>query len=177
MFTGEAWPSRLRIRAHRCGQYLLYRGAVAPHEGRHLTHATANRKGSHFACALKKIDARYQDAKTIHLIMDNLNVHREKSVIAALGQAAGIRLWRRFTVHYTPKHASWLNPAEIEASLVSRECLGSNRVGDLKTLSDHVRMWNRRADHKRRKIQWKFKTADARRVFSYGQSTTKRSRH
>lgn len=141
---------------------------VAPHEGRHLTHATPNRKGRHFARALQKVVARYPSSRTIHLIMDNLNIHREKSVVAALGAEEGRKLWRRFTVHYTPKHASWLNPAEIEASLVSRECLGWDRVGTLTDLRDRVRIWNREADRKRRKIRWKFKTADARRVFKYG---------
>jgi hypothetical protein len=140
---------------------------VAPHEGRHLTHATVNRKGRHFARALQKIAACYPTARTIHLIMDNLNIHREKSVITALGPAEGAKLWRRFTVHHTPKHASWLNPAEIEVSLVSRECLGWDRVGSLKDLRHRVRVWNREADRKRRKIKWKFRTADARRVFKY----------
>lgn len=141
---------------------------VAPHEGRHLTHATANRKGVNFARALKKVAACYKSADTIHLILDNLNVHRKKSVVAALGPVEGTRLWRRFTVHYTPKHASWLNPAELEVSLVSRECLGGNRVGSLEDLRDRVRHWNRDADRKRRKIQWRFKSSDAKRVFNYG---------
>jgi transposase len=151
---------------------------VAPHEGRHLTHATPNRKAKHFAGALARIAKAYPDAKTIHLIMDNLNIHREQSVIAALGPVAGHQLWSRFTVHYTPKHASWLNPAEIECSLLSRECLGRERIGCFADLKVRVRYWNRSADRKRRIIKWRFKTSDARRVFKYKRrSTTSGSRH
>ena len=60
--------------------------------------------------------------------MDNLNTHSMNSAIEVLGDLAGRRLWRRFQVHYTPKHASWLDAAELEASLVARECLGTERV-------------------------------------------------
>jgi hypothetical protein len=56
--------------------------------------------------------------------MDNLNTHREKSLIDSFGVERGHAVWSRFTVHYTPKHGSWLNPAELEASLWSRQCLG-----------------------------------------------------
>lgn len=152
--------------------------AVAPHEGRHYTHATKNRKGSQFARALNRISAAYPKANKIHLIMDNLNVHREKSLVDALGQEEGTKLWRRFEVHYTPKHASWLNPAEIEVSLVSRECLGSTRVGTYESLKSRTASWNRQANRKRRKIYWRFRTPDARRVFGYpDQSIKSRSEH
>ena len=151
---------------------------VAPHEGRHLTHATPNRKAKPFAGALTRIAKAYPEAKTIHLIMDNLNIHREQSLIAALGPQRGRQLWSRFTVHYTPKHASWLNPAEIECSLVARECLGRERITSLAELRDRVRHWNRTADRKRRTIQWRFKTSDARRVFKYRRrSKASRSEH
>jgi hypothetical protein len=151
---------------------------VAPHEGRHLSHATANRKAPHFARALARIAKAYPKARTIHLIMDNLNIHREQSLVHALGAEEGRRLWSRFTVHHTPKHGSWLNPAEIECSLISRECLGTKRVGSLADLRTRVRQWNRGADRARRKIAWRFKTEDARRVFKYRpRSTTPGSRH
>lgn len=152
---------------------------VAPHEGRHLTHATPNRKALCFAQALTRVSKAYPRAKTIHLIVDNLNIHREKSLVDALGAVAGRRLWRRFTVHYTPKHGSWLNPAEIECGLLSRECLGDTRVSSLAELRARVSAWNRTADHQRRKIRWRFKTTDARRVFRYRRrsSTASGSRH
>ena len=110
--------------------------------------------------------------------MDNLNIHCRKSLTDYFGEQEGGDIWDRLSVHYTPKHGSWLDPAEIEASLISRECLGTKRVATLAELRARVRHWNRRADRERRKIRWRFKTADARRVFKYRRrSTTPRSRH
>lgn len=146
---------------------------VTAHEGRHFSHGTPNRKRPQFARALLRISKAYPKASTIHLIMDNLNIHCEKSLIETFGNRDGSRLWARFTVHYTPKHGSWLNPAEMEASLISRDCLGSKRVASLQELRARVRHWNRRADCDRRKILWRFKTADARRVFKYRRRSTK----
>ena len=150
---------------------------VAPHEGRHFTHATPRRKAVHFARAIKRIADGYPRADTIHLIVDNLNIHCEKSLLAAFGEKLGRRLWKRFTVHYTPKHGSWLNPAEIEVSLVSRQCLGSKRVPTFQELRARTTSWNRRANRDKRPIRWRFKTRDARRVFGYATpSTTPRSK-
>src|SRR5688500_7692094 len=98
---------------------------VEPLTGDRMTRATRNRKGAAYARTLARIAKRYASARTIHLIQDNLSTHTEKSLVATFGVRDGRKLWRRFTVHYTPKHAAWLNPAEIEASLVARECLGT----------------------------------------------------
>ena len=114
---------------------------VAPKIGGHLTHATRDRKAPRFADAVKRIADAYPKARTIHLVMDNLNTHCEKSLAGAFGELEGRRLWRRFTVHHTPKHASWLNPAEIEVSLWSRECLGRDRVATFAELSRRTRSW------------------------------------
>ena len=150
---------------------------VEPRSGRRHTHATRNRKAPAFARALRKVARRHQDASTIHLVMDNLNTHGEKSLTDALGELEGKRLWKRFTVHYTPKHASWLNPAEMEASLVSRECLGSRRLGNFKALRSEVAAWRHGADRARRRIDWKWRVNDARRVFRYDGLTTLQSEH
>jgi hypothetical protein len=150
---------------------------VAPKVGGHLTHATRDRKAPRFADALKRIAATYPKARTIHLVMDNLNTHCEKSLTDTFGALDGRRLWRRFTVHHTPKHASWLNPAEIEVGLWSRECLGRDRVGTFAELSRRTRAWNSRANGSRRRINWQFTTADARRVFGYKQSAMHGSGH
>jgi len=150
---------------------------VEPRAGRHQTHATPHRAGLAFARALRRIASRYPKAKTIHLVLDNLSTHSEKSLKRHLGELAGKRLWRRFTVHYTPKHGSWLNPAEMEASLVSRECLGNRRLETFKALRHEVAIWNRRADNARRPIDWKWRVSDARRVFRYDGITTLRVEH
>jgi len=150
---------------------------VEPRSGRRQTHATPNRKAPAFARAVRKIAKQHQGASTIHLVMDNLNTHAEKSVVAAFGELEGKRLWKRFTIHYTPKHASWLNPAEMEASLVSRECLGRRRLGSFKELRREVAAWRRRADRARRRIDWKWRVSDARRVFRYDGIATLRAQH
>jgi hypothetical protein len=135
--------------------------------GRHFTHATKDRKRARFASAMKRIADAYPRADCIHIIMDNLNTHSEKSLIDAFGEHNGQQLWRRFRVHHTPKHGSWLNPAETEVSLWSRECLGRSRVGALAELRTRTKLWNADANRRRRKIIWAFETADARRLFGY----------
>jgi hypothetical protein len=150
---------------------------VEPLTGRRLTYASAHRKGRAFTRALERIARRYRHARKIHLVLDNLNTHALKSVVATLGNVAGRRLWRRFQIHHTPKHASWLNAAEMEASLVSRECLGSSRIGHLHTLKSRVAAWRARADRARRPIRWTFTVKDARRVFRYDGIITRRSEH
>lgn len=146
--------------------------------GRHYSHATANRKATSFAAALQRIARAYPKAKTIHLICDQLNTHRESSLIKAFGPRRGARLWQRFTVHYTPKHASWLDPAEIEASAFSRECLGRDRVGDLAELVRRTDAWNERRHQGRRAINWTFTRTEARKRFGYtGPVTTSASQH
>lgn len=145
--------------------------------GRHLTHATKNRKRASFARAVKRIADAYPHATRIHLIMDNLNTHCKKSLTETFGEREGERIWRRFSVHHTPKHASWLNPAETEVALWSRQCLGRRRIGTLADLRTQTRCWNAQANRRKLKIVWRFDTVDARRVFRYGQGTTSRSQH
>ena len=150
---------------------------VKPLAGRRLTYAYKNRTARAFTRALQRIARRYRRARKIHLVMDNLNTHAKKSVIETLGSAAGERLWNRFEVHHTPKQASWLNAAEMEASLVSRECLGRRRIGHLHPLKAHVAAWRASADDERRPTRWKFTVNDARRVFRYDVIVTPLSKH
>jgi hypothetical protein len=148
-----------------------------PKVGRHYTHATPNRKAPQFARAIKCIAKRHRNAKTIHMIVDNLNTHCEKSLVDTYGTEEGRKLWKRFKVHYTPKHGSWLNPAEIEVGLWSRECLGRDRVATFCELAFRTRAWNARANRLRRKIEWRFTSQKARRVFRYQRRTTHGSEH
>jgi DDE superfamily endonuclease len=150
---------------------------IEPLTGRRLTFASADRKRPAFVWALQKVATRYKDARRIHLVLDNLNTHSLKSAVEVLGALEGRRLWRRFEVHYTPKHGSWLNAAEMEASLVSRECLGRDRIASLVDLISRVSAWRRDAESAGRTIDWKFRVADARRKFRYDGLATARSRH
>jgi hypothetical protein len=160
----------------RCGTANIY-CIVEPLTGRRLTFATANRKAPAFVWALKKIARRYRSARRIHLVMDNLNIHSRASVTTVLGELAGRRLWQRFAVHYTPKHASWLDVAELEASMVSSECLGRRRIASLVDLISTVAAWRQRAEAEHRVIDWRFRVDDARRVFRYDGLTAQRSGH
>jgi hypothetical protein len=114
-----------------------------------------------------RVRRRYRAAKTIHLVMDNLNLHDPGTAVSILGAVKRTALWKRFTPHYTPKHGSWLNPAEIEASLWSRECDGRDGVDTVEAFRDRTHAWTARADRARRKVTWRFTTAKARRVFRY----------
>ena len=169
-------PARTDYEYVRCGTANIF-CIVEPLTGRRLTFATANRKAPAFVRALRKIDQRYRAARRIHLVMDNLNIHSRASLETLLGDFAGRRLWQRFVVHYTPKHASWLNAAKLEASLVSRECLGRRRVSSLVDLISLVSAWRRCAEEEHRIIEWRFRVDDARRVFRYEGLTARRSEH
>lgn len=76
-------------------------------------------------------------------------------------------MWERFTPHYTPTHESWLNIAELDVSLLSRQCLGNDRIPDRVALRRRVGCWNRRLNRETTKICWKFTSRDARRKFYY----------
>ena len=117
--------------------------AVEPKVGRHFTYATPDRSGFEFARVAFDLSTGRQEARTIHLVLDNLNIHRRKSLTDLLGQEIGSEVWDRFTMHYTPTHGSWLNEAEIEIGLFSRQCLGTRRLPDLKILRREARASNR----------------------------------
>jgi hypothetical protein len=148
--------------------------AVEPKAGRHFTFATPDRSGFEFAKVAFELAVRYPEARTIHLILDNLNIHRRKPLIDLLGSEIGAEVWNRFTVHYTPTHGSWLNQAEIEIGLLSRQCLGRRRIPDLATLARETLAWNRRMNRARVKINWKFDRRAARRKFAYTPKSTRK---
>ncbi len=158
----------------RCGTANVF-GVVEPKAGRHFTCATPNRSAREFARVIRRLVWAYPAARTIHLVMDNLNTHCEKSLVAHLGSQVGRALWRRLTVHPTPKHGSWLNQAEIELSLITRQCLGTRRISELGHLQRETRAWNTRANRARTRIRWQFTRRDARIKFGYQKHLSKRS--
>ena len=158
----------------RCGTANVF-CAVEPKAGRHFTFPTPDRSGFEFAQVVLELALQYPQAKTIHLVMDNLNIHRLQPLTDLLGAEIGSEVWDRFTVHYTPTHGSWLNQAEIEIGLFSRQCLGKRRIPDLHTLRREARAWNRRMNRTRVKINRKFTRKAARRKFGYKRKSFKRS--
>jgi transposase len=159
-------PARPDNEYKRCGTANVF-GVVEPKAGRHFTTATPNRSAAQFAQVVSHVVEQYPVARTIHLVMDNLNIHCRKSLVDSFGERAGGELWDRLTVHYTPKHGSWLNQAEIELSLYSRQCLGKRRIPDLGTLRRETRIWNRQTNRRRTKINWQFTRKKARQAFHY----------
>lgn len=149
--------------------------AVEPKAGRHFTFATPDRSAPEFARVAVDLALQYPAARTIHLVVDNLNIHRRKSLTDLLGEQTGDEVWGCFTVHYTPTHGSWLNQAEIEIGMFSRQCLGRRRIPDLATLQRETRAWNRRVNRARVKINWTFDRRAARRKFHYKRNSFRRS--
>jgi DDE superfamily endonuclease len=149
--------------------------AVEPKAGRHFIFPTPDRSAFEFAKVAFQVALRYPNANTIHLIVDNLNIHRRKSLTDLLGPEVGGEVWDRFTVHYTPVHGSWLNQAEIEIGIFSRQCLGSRRIPDLKTLTREARAWNRRMNRDSVTINWTFDRKSARHKFGYKRNSFTRS--
>jgi len=140
---------------------------VEPKAGRHITKPTKNRKKPAIARMLRDIAATYPDAKTIHLVMDNLRGHSCRALEETFGETQGREIWSRFTVHYTPKHGSWLNQAEIEISIYARQCLGKRRIASLSELRAETAAWRRRVNRQRLTIDWKFTVEKARKKFRY----------
>jgi hypothetical protein len=158
----------------RCGTANVF-SAVEPKAGRHFLFPTPDRSGFEFAQVAVALALAYPAAKTIHLVMDNLNIHRRKSLTDVFGADMAAAVWSRFTVHYTPSHGSWLNQAEIEIGIFSRQCLGKRRIPNLEILRREAKAWNRRMNRDRVKIAWKFDRKTARRKFGYKKNSFKRS--
>ena len=158
----------------RCGTANVF-CAVEPKAGRHYTRPTPDRSAAEFAQIVAELALNYPTAQTIHLVVDNLNTHCRKSVFDYYGEVAGANIWNRFTIHYTPKHGSWLNQAEIEISMFSRECLGSRRLPTLLCLRAEARAWNHKVNEARRTINWRFSRKEARQTLSYKKYFSKQS--
>lgn len=107
------------------------------------------------------VDVRYPDAEAIVLVQDNLNTHTPGSLYEAFPPAEAKRLADKLELHYTPKHGSWLNTAEIELSILSRQCL-NRRIPDKATLQREVAAWAERRNAAGGTVDWRFTTDDAR---------------
>ena len=128
---------------------------------RHLE-VTERRTMQDWAWAMKTVvDGYYPSADIITVVLDNLNTHVAASLYATFPPAEARRLRRRLEFQYTPKHGSWLNMAEIELSVVSRQCL-NRRIADRETLIREVAAWEARRNAAGGPVDWRFTNADAR---------------
>ena len=128
---------------------------------RHLV-VTERRTQLDFAAQMRwLVDEKYPEAETIEVVLDNLNTHKAASLYEAFAPEEARRLMRKIRFHYTPKHGSWLNMAEIELSILQRQCLG-RRLGDATTLEAEVAAYEERRNQEKAKIDWRFSLTDAR---------------
>jgi hypothetical protein len=133
-----------------------------PLAGRRQVKVTDRRTQVDFAYLLRDMaDVHYGTAEKIVLVMDNLNTHKLSVLYAVFPPAEARRLWERFEVHHTPKHASWLNIAECELSVLGRQCL-DQRIESSSRLTAEVGSWQRSRNQQQVRVDWQFTTADAR---------------
>jgi hypothetical protein len=103
----------------------------------------------------------YPLAEKIILVMDNLNTHTLASLYTTFDPEMALRLCQRFEIHYTPKHGSWLNMAEVEIGVMSRQCL-RRRIPTMKKMTSEVSSWVNQRNSQKATVRWQFTTADAR---------------
>jgi hypothetical protein len=124
--------------------------------GKRVTKVTKNRTMLDFAHFMKLLVIEgFSGAEVLRVVTDNLNIHKEKSFYEAFSEDEAKQILEKIEFHYTPKHASWLNAAEIEINVMDSECTG-RRIGDIGTLTKEVAVWTKKRNDDKKKINWKF---------------------
>lgn len=135
---------------------------VEPLAGKRHVEITEHRTKPDWAKFIKSmLDERYPDAKKVVLVMDNLNTHSTSSLYEAFPPQEAQRLAQRLEIHFTPKHGSWLNIAEIELSVLKSQCL-ERRIPAIETMRTEVEAWEHDRNNHQSKVNWHFTTAEAR---------------
>jgi hypothetical protein len=154
-------PERIDYEYERNGTANLFM-VCEPMVGWRRVEVTEQRTAVDYARLLKTlVDEDYPHAKTLRVVQDNLNTHSPASLYKAFEPAEAQRILSRLDFCYTPKHGSWLNMAEIELSVLGRQCL-DRRMPDLDTLKREVAAWQDNRNHEETWVDWRFTTADAR---------------
>jgi transposase len=136
--------------------------AVEPIAGKRWIEVTERRTRIDWAQFIKSLlDDRYPDASKVVLVMDNLNTHSIASLYEAFSPEEALRLASRLEIHFTPKHGSWLNMAEIELSVLVGQCL-NRRIPDIETMRSEVEVWSTDRNKIGADINWRFTTEEAR---------------
>jgi hypothetical protein len=158
-------PLRIDYEYKRCGTRNVFL-FLEPKAGKRHTLVTRHRRKEDWAKAMRYlVDHLYPDAPLIDVILDNLNTHTKETLIVIFGKTEGDRIGGRLQFHYTPLHGSWLNMAEIELSVMQRQCL-KRRLADEFTLGTELVAWEKPRNDAKVTIRWKFTQQDARRVFA-----------
>jgi len=135
---------------------------VEPLRGKRHVAVTERRTKKDWAQQIKQmLDERYPEATKVRLVMDNLNTHNVASLYETFEPHEARRLAERLEIHYTPKHGSWLNMAEIELSVLKGQCL-NRRIAEISVMRSEVATWKNDRNNMSKAIDWQFKTSDAR---------------
>jgi transposase len=153
-------PQRIDYEYERNGTANLFM-VFEPLAGRRRVKVTDRRTAIDFAEVIRETVDSYPAADKIVLVMDNLNTHKMASLYEAFPPEEARRLIDRLEIHYTPKHGSWLNMAETELSVLTKQCL-NRRLADQPTLVRETAAWEMYRNTARCRIDWQFTTADAR---------------
>lgn len=155
-------PERVDYEYERKGTANLFLVTQPRGAWRHVD-VTDRRTKHDFAQQMRDlVDRHFPDATTIRVVLDNLNTHTPAALYEAFPPAEARRILRKLEFHYTPIHGSWLNMAELEFSMLARQCLG-RRIGDRDTLATEIAAWETARNTQRATISWQFTVDDARR--------------
>ena len=158
---GPGQPKRVDAEYRRCGTASVFM-LNAPLEGRRHVRVREQRTRNDFAAVIRELcDQLYPAAEKIVLVMDQLNTHGTASLYQAFVPSEARRLAEKLEIHHTPKHGSWLNMAEIELSILSRQCM-NDYFESREQLAGRVTCWERSRNDKQTGINWRFTTANAR---------------
>ncbi|BDP40756.1 hypothetical protein DAETH_37510 (plasmid) [Deinococcus aetherius] len=153
-------PARVDYEYRRCGTANLFI-AFEPLTGQRTVTVTERRSSEEFVAQMQALHLRYPEAKTIRLVLDQLSTHTPSSLYQHLPPDEANALKRRFEWVYTPKHASWLNMAEMEWSVLERQCL-RRRLATFEELNNEVKAWEADRNARSVKVSWQFNTDKAR---------------
>lgn len=135
---------------------------IEPLGGRHHVSVREHRTATDWAEEIKYlVDEMYPNAEKIILVMDNLNTHKPASLYKRYPPEDARRIIKKLEIHYTPRHGSWLDIAEIELNVMTRQCL-SRRIESIEILRDELAAWETERNSKRATVNWQFTTKDAR---------------
>jgi len=153
-------PERFDYEYARCGVCNIFM-ACEPLAGKRIVGVTDRKTKIDGAQFVQRIADHYEEAEKITLVMDNLNTHRAGSLYEVFVPAEAKRLWNRFEFVYTPKHGSWLNMAEIELNVLTRQCL-NRRLGSISEVTSQVSAWQQHRNNLNATVNWQFTTDQAR---------------
>ena len=160
MASGEA--ERIDNEYVRCGTCSIFL-FTEPLNGWRYADAQKHRKKTDWARQIKwLLTEQYPLAEKVVLVVDNLNTHNISSLYETFTPSEAFSLAQRLEIHYTPKHGSWLNIAEIELSALGRQCLGKRRIDNIEKLNRDMALWQNNRNSRQKNVHWQFTAEDAR---------------